>query len=213
MTLTKIPVLIVDDQTILREGLAAILSYEEDIEVVGTAENGLVAVDIIHARQPRIVLLDVEMPEMNGMECLIRIKQHYPHIRVIMFTTFAYEDYIVDALIHGASGYLLKDIHHKKLISAIREADEGELLLPTPIAAKFAARLRAQQLSRHDDVELGNRERDIAKLLVLGRTNREIADSLHLSEGTVKNYITSIYSKIGTNDRGKAIVYLKDYIA
>ncbi len=210
--MSTIPILIVEDQTILREGLAAVLGLEKDIDVVGTAENGLMGFELVGQLNPRIVLMDVEMPVLNGMESLKRIKAAYPDVRVIIFTTFAYEEYVVDALIHGASGFLLKDMPHKKLVESLREADKGDMLLPTSIAAKLAIRLKRQKLP-YENVDLSSREIEIAELVMKGLTNREIADQVHLSEGTVKNYLSIIYSKIGTNDRGKAIIYLKNLLS
>nr|WP_202078056.1 response regulator transcription factor [Caldalkalibacillus salinus] len=210
--------MIVEDQTILREGLEAILNLEEDIQVVATAKNGLEAYDLVSHHLPRIVLMDIEMPVMNGHESLKKIKAEYPEVRLIMFTTFPNDDYLVEALIHGASGYLLKDIPHKKLVQAIRDCDQGDMMLPTSLAAKLAAHLRNQQFSEGSEgsegrpsISFTEREKDIAKLMLAGQTNREIAQTLFLTEGTTKNYISTLYSKLGTNDRGKAIVYLSHF--
>lgn len=215
--MNKIRILIADDQTLMRDGLKTILDLEEDMEVVGTAGNGLQAYQMIETLQPDIVLMDIRMPEIDGVTGTKMIKSKYPHIVVIILTTFNDEEYIIQALTFGASGYLLKDMQGDKLIQAIRESASGNLIMPASVAAKLAARLAyVSHKNGQPELEkipaLSEREKEIAWLLIKGISNRQMAASLYISEGTVKNYVSSIYNKIGLNDRIKAVQYLKAYL-
>ncbi|CAM3478293.1 response regulator [Marinicrinis lubricantis] len=219
-----IRIVIVDDQTLFREGMQTVLNLIEDIEVVGTADNGQEALFLVEQLHPDLVLMDVEMPVMNGVESTRRIKERYPNIPVLILSTFAQDDYIVEGLANGAGGYLLKDSRAEELASYIRQAVKGQIMLPAPIAAKLAVRL--QQLSRQQPprpmeskpaygvlAPLTDRERDIAELMVQGYTNKEIAAKLYMSDGTIRNVISLIYSKLGTNDRVKAINVLRGQLS
>lgn len=213
----KIRILIADDQTLMREGLKIILDLEEDMEVVATAENGNQAYQLSGEFNPDIVLMDIRMPEMDGVESTKLIKRDFPDISVIMLTTFNDEEYIIQALSYGAGGYLLKDIPGNKLIEAVRSSANGTLILPAPVAAKLSAKLsqitlEGRLMDKAFPVKLSEREKEIASLIVEGQTNRQIASRLFISEGTVKNYISTIYTKIGINDRTKAALYLKGHL-
>lgn len=212
----KISVLIVDDQTLMRDGLKTILDLEEDIEVVGLAENGLNAYEMVGIVRPDVVLMDIRMPVMDGVESTRLIKRDYPETVVIILTTFDDDEYIIQALSNGATGYILKDIPGDKLIDAVRDSVRGSLMMPSQIAAKIAARLAVlsdSKVSFHDiNHTFSEREKEIIGLLIKGFNNRQIAASLYLTEGTAKNYISTIYSKIGISDRTKAIVHLKEII-
>lgn len=211
-------IIIADDQTLMRDGLQTILQLEDDIEVVATAENGEEACKLVAIHNPDLVLMDIRMPVMNGIEAVKKLREESPHTKVLVLTTFDEDDYIVDALARGAVGFLLKDIPTDKLLQAVREAARGEIMLPASIAVKLAARLaapavRPQQAAvrgKTADIKFTEREMSIISLMVEGRTNREIAQLLFMSEGTVKNYISAIYDKIGTNDRTQAVIWLKD---
>ncbi|MCC3374711.1 response regulator transcription factor [Cohnella sp. REN36] len=210
-------ILIADDQTLMRDGLQTILQLEEDMEVVATAENGEEACTLAQELRPDLVLMDIRMPVLNGIEAVKRLRPLYPKTKVLVLTTFDEDDYIIEALANGAAGFLLKDIPSDKLLQAIRDAVKGELMLPASVAAKLAARLSAPQAARppvmqprdRAPVKFTDRETSIIALMVEGRTNREIARLLFMSEGTVKNYISAIYDKIGTNDRTQAVIWLK----
>jgi DNA-binding NarL/FixJ family response regulator len=215
-----IKILIADDQTLMREGLKTILELEDDLQVVGTADNGKQAYEMVEEYQPDIVLMDIKMPVMDGIESTKKIKKSFPHTIILILTTFAEDEYIVEGLANGANGFLLKDIYGDKLITSIRDAAKGQIMLPAVIAAKLAARLsllssqaqnniHAERL-KQQGIELSEREKEIAALMVQGMNNRQIAKTLFISEGTVKNYISMIYGKIGTNERSKAILYLKE---
>jgi DNA-binding NarL/FixJ family response regulator len=208
----------------MRDGLKTILELEPDMEVVGTAKNGAEAVEMAAALQPHVVLMDIRMPMMNGIESLKQIKREFPEMQVLMLTTFDEDDYIVEALANGANGFLLKDMPSDKLIEAVREGAKGQTMLPSPVAAKLAARLSAWKISPKPKSEMSEifhqfdkfsgkrfteREQEIIYYMVRNLNNRKIAERLGITEGTLKNYITSIYDKIGTNNRLEAIEYFK----
>lgn len=213
-------IIIADDQTLMRDGLQTILQLEDDIEVVATAENGEEACRLVAIHDPDLVLMDIRMPVMNGIEAVKKLREQSPHTKVLVLTTFDEDDYIIDALASGAVGFLLKDIPTDKLLQAIRDAANGSIMLPSSIAVKLAARLAAPQhntrppiagtRNKLTEVKFTDREMSIIALMVEGRNNRDIAQLLFMSEGTVKNYISSIYDKIGTNDRTQAVIWLKD---
>jgi len=210
-------VLIADDQSLMRDGLQTILQLEEDIEVIATAENGEEACKLAEVLHPDLVLMDIRMPVMNGIEAVKQIRKSLPNTKVLMLTTFDEDQYIIEALVNGATGFLLKDIPTDKLLDAVRDAARGNMMLPAAIAAKLASRLTAasdqppgfRQDHKLSDIKFTDRELSIIALMTEGRTNREIAGLLFMSEGTVKNYISGIYDKIGTNDRTQAVIWLK----
>jgi len=214
-----ISVLIADDQTLMRDGLQTILSLHEDIHVVGMAKNGEEALHLVERLSPQVVLMDIQMPGMNGIDCTKRVRLLSPKTIVLILTTFADDDYIIDALAGGATGFLLKDIPGEKLAQSIRDAVNGHYLLPSVIAAKLAARLSSASTSvqamldstrlKAEGVVLSDKEREIAGLMLEGKSNREIALLLFMSEGTIKNRVSAIYSKIGTNDRTVAIMIFR----
>lgn len=212
-------IVIVDDQRLMREGLQTILQLEDDMEIAGTAENGREAYDAVGALRPDIVLMDIKMPVMDGIESLKLIKRDYPRTIVLILTTFAEDKYIVNAMASGADGFLLKDIAAERVVQTVREAMVGELLLPPAIAAKLASRIHASDAYDFDESKLRrmglfftDRERKIIMLLIEGYTNKQIAVTLFMSEGTVRNYVSVIYSKIGTNDRRAAVGIMKELL-
>lgn len=214
-----IKLLLVDDQDLIRESLHIVLDMDPDIEVVGLAENGRIALDMCESRSPNIVLMDIHMPEMDGVEATRRIKQRWPQIRVIILTTFQEIGYVVDSLSAGAEGYLLKAIHPKDLAAGIKWVHGGGTLIPQDIARMMVTELqgataattpppagqqRASEAPKHDPYGLSERELQVLHCIADGLNNREIAEKLFLSEGTVKNYISSIYSKMNVRDRMQA---------
>lgn len=217
----KIKVMLVDDQVIVREGLRALLESYEDIEIVDEAGNGLEAVTKAKTRIPDIILMDIRMPEMDGVEATRQIKLYNSDIMVIILTTFDEDDYIIKAMTYGASGYLLKDIGREKLIQAIRDSLSGSIILPGAVAAKITNRLVEENKRKYLDgsqrsVPLGirledfkPRELEIIEWMVQGKDNREIAETLFLSLGTVKNYVSQIYMKLEVANRTNAIIALK----
>lgn len=202
-----IKVLLADDQTIIRDGLRALLSLQADIEVVGEAGNGMEAVEQVRALRPDVVLTDIRMPGMDGVEATQRIKMEFPATVVIVLTTFDDDDYIIKAMTYGASGYLLKDIGADKLIEAVHDGLRGNIILPGRVAAKITSKLVGSPSA--DIADFTEREIEIIRLMMQGKGNRDIAEALYLSTGTVKNYISQIYLKINVNDRANAVLAFK----
>lgn len=217
-----IGIIIADDQALIRDGLQTIIDIQEDMEVIGVAEDGLQACKLTEELEPDLVLMDIKMPEMGGIEATRWIKENVPNTVVLILTTFAEEQFIIDGLLGGASGYLVKDLPANKIVSSIHDAIQGQFMLPATIAAKLSARLAylSGTLSsvidtdrfEKGEVHFTEREKEIILLMVEGKNNHEIAKILFMSVGTVKNYISNIYQKIGTNDRTKAILLLQKLI-
>lgn len=206
-----IRVMLVDDQKLMLEGLDTLLSLREELEVVARAESGEAALELLAATRPDVVLMDIRMPGMGGVKATERIKTRDPSVVVLILTTFDDDDYIIEALSCGASGYLLKDIDGDKLVQSISEALSGNLLLTGKVAGKLARNIRStnhRQSVLQSAAELTARELELARLLVEGCNTREIAERMYLSQGTVKNYLSDIYAKLGTNDRTKAVLLL-----
>ncbi|MFD0672355.1 response regulator [Cohnella sp. GCM10027633] len=218
-----IHVVIVDDQTLLREGLQTIVNLEDDMRTAGLAANGQEAYEITGATRPDVVLMDIKMPVLNGIEGMRRIKADYPGTLVLMLTTFLEDDLIVEAMAGGADGFLLKDMAGDQIVQTIREALRGHLIMPAPIAAKLAARVRSGATRQHADAMdeqavsreglfFNDKERQIIRLMVQEKANKQIAAILNMSEGTVRNYVSLIYNKIGTNERAASIKRLKELL-
>ncbi len=211
----QIRILIADDQPLMRDGLKTVIDLEKDFNVVGTARNGREAIHMADSLKPDIILMDIRMPELDGVESIKAIKVKHPAVKVLMLTTFNDDEYIMQALAAGASGYLLKDIEVDSLLESIRSACADNLVMPAAVAAKLAEGLK-KIVSRRagnpglDRLCLTDREKEIARMLVQGFTNRQISAALYLSEGTARNYISAIYEKIGTSERTKAVLYLKE---
>ncbi|HEX9014343.1 MAG TPA: response regulator transcription factor [Anaerolineaceae bacterium] len=201
-----IRVLICDDQAVVCEGLNAILSTAAGIEVAGLANNGAQALDQVQRLQPDVVLMDLKMPVMNGIQATRAIRERFPQVRILVLTTYDLDEWVFDAIHSGASGYLLKDTPRDELISAIRGTADGKTYVDPDVAGKLFQRISAQ--SPRLDTQLVNmlsdRELDVLTLLAHGLTNPEIARQLFLSEGTVRNYISSILDKLNVSDRTQA---------
>jgi DNA-binding NarL/FixJ family response regulator len=206
-------IMIVDDQSLFRDGLKTVLDLEKNISVTATAANGKEALLSLSAiTLPDLILLDIRMPEMDGVETVKQIKQTHPEIKVLMLTTFNDEEYVMEALANGANGYVLKDIEIEELVEAIDDAVNGKMILPSSVAVKLAQGLHKIVPQKPSPVlaELSDREKEIATMLTQGFSNKQIAMALFISEGTVRNYISTIYSKIGVNDRTNAVLLLKN---
>lgn len=206
----NIRVLVADDQQLICEGIRIILDSQPGIEVVAVAHNGKNTVEYVTIYQPDVVLMDIQMPGMSGIEALKEIKEQYPQTVVLMLTTFDPDDYIIGAFRNGADGYLLKDTSGAKLAAAIRDAFAGNVTLPASIAARIIAQV-PQEISKSslDDYNLTLREKEIANLIGKGYNNEKIAQALGITLGTVKNYISTLYSKIEVDNRREAILILK----
>ena len=206
--MTKIRVLIVDDQPLARAGFKAVLEASGGIEVVAEAENGEQAVWLARGHDPDVVLMDVRMPEMDGIEATRRM----PHQKVLILTTFGLDDYIIEALRAGASGFLLKDAPVEELVRAVRTVAAGDAQLSPAVTKRLldqvARRLPAPvERDAGSLAELTDREREVLRLIAVGMSNAEIAAALVVSETTVKTHVSSVLQKLGLRDRVQAVIY------
>jgi DNA-binding NarL/FixJ family response regulator len=203
-------VLICDDQTVVREGLAAILSTDDEIEVVGLARNGEEALALTATDRPDVVLMDLNMPVMNGIQATQRLRLRHPAVRVLVLTTYADDAWVMDAVRAGAAGYLLKDTRRDDLMAAVKGTAEGKSFLDPTVAGTLMRQMIAESAARPADsgqVEaLTERELDVLRLLAQGYSNPEIAQRMHLAAGTVRNYVSTILQKLGVGDRTQAAV-------
>lgn len=203
-----IRVLICDDQDIVREGLHAILSTVPDIEVIGTASDGAEAITVVEQQLPDVVLMDLNMPGMNGIHATRKIVEQFPGVRVLALTTYDADAWLFDAIRAGAAGYLLKGTPRAGLIKAIMGTAAGQTFVDPEVAGKLFSHV-AEIAVVHDSTiakTLSRRERDVLHLLANGLSNTEIAAQLFLSEGTVRNYVSGILTKLGATDRTQAAV-------
>jgi DNA-binding NarL/FixJ family response regulator len=205
-----IRVLICDDQTVVREGLAAILSTDPEIQVVGLAGHGQEALALIPETRPDVVLMDLKMPVMNGVQTTQRLRRDHPGVYVLVLTTYADEEWVLDAVRAGAAGYLLKDSRRDELLAAVKGTAEGRAYLDPAVAGKVMQQAAVgPPPSKPAEVwtePMTERELDILHLLVEGYSNPEIAGRLHLAQGTVRNYVSTIFQKLGVSDRTQAVV-------
>jgi len=212
----KIKVMIVDDQIILSEGIKTVLSSSDEIEVIAMAKDGVDALEKMKENLPDVVLLDIRMPNMNGVVTTSEIKKLYPQVKVVILTTFDDSDYILSAIAGGASGYLLKDISTDALISAVKNAYAGDTILPAKIAKKISEAAKMvtsdREIKLKKEFALSDREVEIAIMIFEGFNNRQIVSALNLSEGTARNYISAIYLKVGGENRNDAIAKMKEVI-
>ena len=208
--------MLVDDQIILAEGIKSVLETGGDISVVGVAGDGVQAVEMAERERPDVVLMDIRMPNMNGVAATKKIKEILPECKIIILTTFDDSDYILSAINVGACGYLLKDIGSTALIDAIHNAYKGDTILPSQIAKKITE--AAMMVSSDREIKLkrafglSDREAGIAMMILEGFTNRQIASALKLSDGTARNYISTIYLKLDVENRTAAIAKIKEVI-
>ena len=212
----KIKVLIVDDQLDLAEELKNILQTDEELSVLGVATDGAQALECLSKTAADVVLMDIRMPNMNGVVATKRIKTEYPETKVLILTTFDDSDYILNAINNGASGYLLKDISGTALIAAVKNAYEGDTILPAKIARRITD--AAKHVAADREIKLkkvfgfSDREIEIAQMMYEGFTNRQISSALKLSEGTTRNYVSSIYEKTGSENRTGAMEKIKEIL-
>ena len=203
-----IRLLICDDQAIVCEGLRAILSTVPEVQLVGVAHNGAEAIDLIPTTRPDMVLMDLKMPIMNGVQATKIIREKFPDVRVLVLTTYEADEWVLDAIRSGASGYLLKDAPREDLVRAIIDTVNGRTYIDSQVAGKLFSHVANQPTTATLNPQLLNelsaRELEILGLLGRGLNNAEIAQSLFLSEGTVKNYVSTILSKLGVTDRTQA---------
>ncbi|TSI11038.1 response regulator transcription factor [Lysinibacillus sp. BW-2-10] len=205
----KIKLLLVDDQELIRESLAFVLNTDEDIEVVGLAANGQEAITLCELLSPSIVLMDIQMPVLNGIDATRIVKERWPNIKVMILTTFQEVDYVSEALSIGAEGFLLKAIHPKELISGIKYIHNEGTLVSQSLAKMLLAQINHSKETNEKAYGLTEREVQVLKCLSQGLSNKNISEKLFLSEGTVKNYISSIYHKLDVKNRYEATMKAK----
>jgi DNA-binding NarL/FixJ family response regulator len=207
----SVRVLIADDQQLIRDGFRMILTTATDIEILGEASNGLEAVSLARELRPDVVLMDIRMPELDGIEATRRIlaQRHDPKTSVLILTTFDLDEYVYDALCAGASGFLLKDVPASQLIAAIRTVGDGDALLSPSITRRLIEEFSASRapVARAPELDqLTPRELEVFRLLATGKSNGEIAAELIIGETTVKTHVTRILMKLGVRDRVQAVV-------
>ncbi len=203
-----IKIVICDDQAIIRDGLEMLLKLEKDIQIVGLAQDGAEAVTLAAAKSPDLVLMDLKMPGVNGVEATRRIRSRYPEIKVLVLTTYDDDEWLFDAIRAGALGYLLKDTPREKVIEAIRGTMDGKTYLDPAVAGKLLNQVASERVKPSLLItdKLSEREVDVLRLLARGLSNTEIAARLHLSEGTVRNHVSAIFARLDVADRTQAAI-------
>lgn len=216
-----IRIVLVDDQTLVRQGIQTLLELEADLQVVGTAANGLDALAVVERARPDVVLIDVRMPLMDGVAATRELVARYPGLGVIILTTFDDDEYVFEGLKAGARGYMLKDTSSDEIVDAVRAVAAGEALIQPSIARKVVAEFSRLAAARapaqpHSDPPLAapaalaepltEREREVLRGLAAGLSNRELAERLVITEGTVKNHVSSLLAKLGVRDRTQAVL-------
>ncbi len=212
-----IKVLLVDDQNLIRQGLKALLELEADLEIIGEAENGEQAIKLSEQLQPDVILMDIRMPIMDGVAATREIQKRCPGIKILVLTTFDDDEYIKAALQNGAMGYLLKDTPSEELAVAIRAVYKGYTQLGPGIVKKlvtqFSTLTSTQSLPVPPSLaELTPREKEVLQLIAIGANNREIAQQLYISEGTVKNHVTNILNRLNLRDRTQAAIVANTFL-
>jgi DNA-binding NarL/FixJ family response regulator len=209
-----ISILLVDDQSLIRQGLRALLELEADIKIVGEAENGQIAINLVKELKPNVILMDIRMPIMDGVAATKEISHHFPHSKILILTTFDDDEYVKAAIQNGAMGYLLKDTPSEELAVAIRAVDKGYSQLGPGIVKKLMTQFLGTppQLSVPANLaELTPREKEVLRLIAIGDNNREIAQKLYISEGTVKNHVTNILNRLNLRDRTQAAILANSF--
>jgi two-component system, NarL family, response regulator DevR len=208
--MTKIRLMIVDDHEVVRLGMRAAFELEPDIHIVGEATNGAEAVAKIGVLDPQVILMDVQMEKMDGIEACRDIKSRSPHIQVLMITSFTNEDAVLASIMAGASGYLLKNVSRAELLKAIRQVATGQSLLDPRQTQQIMARMTTGAISTPGE-DLTEREREVLALVARGYTNKQIADTLHVSEKTARNHVSHILEKLGLSRRSEAAAYAVEH--
>lgn len=207
-TMQQVRVVVTDDQLLQREGIAMLLQRDPRVQVVGRGSNGEEAIELVEALNPDVVLIDIRMPKMDGIQATRAIKARWPAVRVVMLTSFAYDGYVVEALMTGADGYLLKDASPQALLSSVLAVAAGEQVLEPHVAHHIAELLGKQNTERTCMYDgLTSRELQMVAMVARGLVAKEIAHELHISEKTVRNHISNIYRKLGIFDRSQVVLY------
>ncbi|MQR85810.1 response regulator [Bacillus megaterium] len=204
----KIKILIADDHHVVRKGLVFFLQTQPDLEIVGEASNGEEALKLATSLEPHIVLMDLSMPVLDGIEATKELKKQAPHIQVMILTSFSDQDHVIPALEAGASGYQLKESDPDELLAAIRKLMNGENQLHPKVTTHLLTRLTKSSEKKVNFIDhLTKREKDVLKEIAKGKSNKEIGASLHITEKTVKTHVSNILSKLGVQDRTQAALY------
>ena len=205
--------MICDDQDIVRDGLRLLLKLERDIEILGVARDGAEAVELALKLHPDLVLMDLKMPIVNGVEATREIKNRLPEVKILVLTTYATDEWVLDAIRAGASSYLLKDASREDLLKAIRGTLAGKTFLDPSVAGKLTGEVcnPNSRISDYVQSKLTNREIEVLRLVIRGMTNEEIAAEMFLSEGTVRNYISSLINKLDVTDKTQAALLAIQY--
>lgn len=208
-TAGKISVLLCDDHELFRQGVSAILGSSPDIEVIGQAQNGQVAIDFCNKRVPDVILMDINMPVCTGLEATRVIKEQHPSVQVLVLTVSSAEESLFEAVKSGASGYVLKNANPKTVIDSIMRVHSGEPVIPSDLAVQIITEFsKPKPATAKSDVDaLTDRELDVLRKLSTGATNREIAHLLYISENTVRNHVRNILEKLHLNNRVQAAAY------
>jgi DNA-binding NarL/FixJ family response regulator len=209
-----IKVLIADDQDLIRQSLQIVLNTKEDIQVTDTVANGQEVIQSIRTERPDVILMDIRMPKMDGVQCTKIIKENYADIKIIILTTFDDDEFVYNALKYGASGYLLKGVSMDELVEAIRTVHSGRAMINPDIATKvvklFSQMAKADysiQVEERNERDLTKTEWKIIEQVEFGASNKEIAENLNLSEGTVRNYLSAVLNKLGLRDRTQLAIW------
>ncbi len=213
----KLTIFMAEDDALIRDSLSIAIRNTPDMELVGTADNGQDALRQIMLHKPDLVLIDIQMPVMNGITCIQQLRAHQYEGIIIVLTTFNDEAYIVEALASGATGYLLKGMDFRKLLQALRDAANGEYFLPAEVATKLVQYIARKdpslkRMALHTFAEshyLSAKEQELLPMLLNRLTNKEIAERMFVTEGTIKNYLTVLYDKLGVRNRREAVQYLE----
>ena len=203
-----IKVLIADDQEIVCEGLKRILQTDPEIDVIATANDGLEALDLIAKNVPDVVLMDLQMPRMNGVQAIRHLRLSHPNLPVLVLTTYMDDKWLFEAIRSGASGYLMKDRPRQELLEAIHGTVAGQAYIDPSVAGKILSNVASSpnKQSAEHSYNLTDREQDILNLLAQGLSNADISQQLYLSEGTVRNYTSTLFAKLGVSDRTQAVI-------
>ncbi|HEX6922397.1 MAG TPA: response regulator transcription factor, partial [Bacillales bacterium] len=201
-----IRVMLVDDHTVLRDGLKSILELEEDIHVVGEAVNGNDAIGKIGETDPDVVLMDINLPDVSGVEVTATVKSKFPKCKVLVLTMYSHDEYFMSSIRAGADGYLLKDVPSDEVVEAIRTVAQGESVIHPSLTKKLLDYHKQQTKSR-ETTELTDRENDILACLVDGLSNKDIAEKLNISDKTVKIHVSNIFKKLNVKSRSQAVIY------
>lgn len=205
-------VIIVDDDGLIRDSLKLVLGLEQDIEVIGTAKNGMEAFELCKSDKPDIVLMDIRMPVMDGVLGTKLIKENFRDVKVVVLTTFKDDEYIREAVMNGAEGYILKNQSTDSIIESLRTVHKGNTVFEKDVVNAITGMIKEERSKKPSDYKLSEREFEVLSLIAEGLSNKEISEKLFLGEGTIRNYITNILEKLELRDRTQlAIFYLKNF--